>query len=560
MKRLLILAPLLLGFACSQRDAVNEHSDSQRPNILLIVVDDMGFTDLGSFGGEIKTPNLDQLAMAGIRFTNFQSASTCSPARSMMLTGVDNHLAGLGNMREDLAPNQQGQPGYEGYLNDRVVTVATQLKDAGYRTMLSGKWHLGLDKDTAPSSRGFEQTFTLLRGGASHFADMRPAYAPTPDVKADYRENGVVLDELPDGFEYSTQFYVDRLIQFLDEPANGDAPFFAYLALTAPHWPLQAPAEAIDRHVGNYDDGYDRLLSARLERAIQMGVIPRNAHINPAPPKYLPWNELSDERKKIEARSMEIYAAMIDEVDRHSGRLFDYLRETGQFDNTVILFLSDNGAEGHDLDETWPAEMFPDIRRTIDTSHDFSYQAMGHPGSYVLYGANWARAASPASNLYKGFPTEGGTRVAAFAHYRGFVQEAVIDDLFSVKDVTPTLLALAGVAQHDGSYQGRAIEKVTGISQVDVLTGSNKGVDTADRVLAFELFGKRSVREGRWKLVHMPEPYGTDDWQLFNLDHDLAESIDVASSHPEIVARLLAEWDRYVEENNVVIPDWVSGY
>ncbi len=547
----------------------------QRPNFLLILVDDMGYADIGSFGGEIATPNLDRLAYEGIRFSNFHAASTCSPTRSMLFTGVDSHRAGLGNMFEELAPNQKGQPGYEGYLNDRVVSLPTLLKDAGYRTYMTGKWHLGSGVGKGPAFQGFERSFALDSGGASHFGDMRPAYAPSPDVKANYSENGIKLDSLPAEFEYSSQYYVDRMIEYLDDHGDSEQPFFAYLSFTAPHWPLQAPDEAIARHEGRYDDGYDALATARLQRMKDLDLIPADAVRSGRSPKELPWDELSEEQQKTEIRAMEIYAAMIDEVDRHTGRLLDYLDASGAANNTVIIFMSDNGPEGHDLDETWPMEAYPDIRKTIDATHDFSYAAMGRPGSYVLYGPNWANAGSPAFRLHKAFPTEGGTRVAAFIYdprqnvgqpvVNNSVQNptrnsgpSIVDHFVYVTDVTPTVLEFAGVSHPGNSYQGRPIESPTGISFAPLLRGDTRSDET--RVTGAELFGKRVVRSGPWKLVHMSAPYGSNDWQLFNVMQDLGEAKDLSSDYPEKVEELKAHWDNYARENNVIIPDWVSGY
>lgn len=530
-----------------------------RPNVLVIVVDDMGFSDIGSFGGEIETPNLDALAFAGARLTNFQVAPTCSPTRAMLLTGVDNHKAGLGNMLEELSPNQLDQPGYEGRLNKRVVTVASLLRDSGYRTMMSGKWHLGQEPGSRPSDRGFDRAFSLLVGGASHFGDMRPAYAPTPDVKAKYAEDGKLLSALPSDFEYSSQYYVDRLINYL-QASPAEEPFFAYLSFTAPHWPLQAPKVSIDKYRGRYAAGYDTLLAKRLEKAKSLGVIPADASENSPPPAYRSWDTLSESERQREARAMEVYAAMIDEVDQHTGRLLAYLKEADEFDNTVIVFLSDNGAEGHDLNETWPTDLFPAIRNTIDTTHDFSYEAMGMPGSYVLYGHGWGRAASPALSLYKAFPTEGGTRAAAFVHYpKAIKSNTIVNDLLSVKDVTPTLLELAGVAHPGSRYAQRAIEPISGVSAWPVLTGLAIESDD-ERVLAGELFGKRSVRKGDWKIVHMPPPYGNDQWQLYNLREDLAERHDLASTHSNKLAEMQLLWNDYATTNNVILPDWVSGY
>ncbi len=546
-----------------------------RPNFLLILVDDMGYSDIGSFGGEIATPNLDRLAYDGIRFSNFHAASTCSPTRSMLFTGVDSHRAGLGNMFEELAPNQKGKPGYEGYLNDRVVSLPTLLKDSGYRTYMTGKWHLGSGVGKGPAYQGFERSFALDSGGASHYADMRPAYAPSPDVKANYSEDGVKLDTLPQGFEYSSQYYVDRMIGYLEDHGDSEQPFFAYLSFTAPHWPLQAPDEAIARHKGRYDDGYDALAATRLQRLKDLGLVPENAVRSGRSPKEQPWDELSEAQQKTEIRAMEIYAAMIEEVDRHTGRLIEHLEATGVADNTVIIFMSDNGPEGHDLDETWPMEAYPDIRRTIDASHDFSYEAMGRPGSYVLYGPNWANAGSPAYRLHKAFPTEGGTRVAAFVYdptqnarltdARDSAQDpmqdarrSIVDDFVYVTDVTPTILEYAGVAHPGTEYQGRPIEPAKGKSFMPLLRGE-PGSDEP-RVTGAELFGKRVVRSGPWKLVHMPEPYGNNEWQLFNVAEDLGESNDLSTDYPDRVEELKAHWEAYARDNNVIIPDWVSGY
>lgn len=529
-----------------------------RPNVLLIVVDDMGFSDLSSFGGEIATPNLDELAYSGIRFTNFHTATMCSPSRAMLLTSVDAHLAGFGNMLEELSPNQKSQPGYEGYLNDRVVTIASLLRDAGYGTYLSGKWHLGSGPGKGPTFRGFDRAFGLDTGGASYFSDMRPAYAPSPEIKANYWEDGEKLTTLPPDFEYATEYYADRMMDYLRDH-DSSQPFFAYLSYTAPHWPLQAPDEAIARQRGRYDAGYDELAQRRLARQREMGLVPESAERGRRSPKEKPWQTLSDDERATESRAMEVYAAMIDEVDRHTGRLLDFLDENGQLENTIIVFLSDNGPEGHDLDETWPMEAFPDIRRTIDDVHDFSYENMGRMGSYVLYGPNWANAGSPAFSLHKGFPNEGGTRVAAFIHYPKLIATPRIsNDFVFVSDVMPTVLELVGVTHPGDEYAGRPVEPMSGRSFVNVLGGRSRPVE--DRVTAVELLGKRAVRQGRWKLVDVPEPWGGGDWQLFDISQDVAERRDVSAEHPAVVAELKAAWDAYAEANGVILPDWVSGY
>ena len=561
MNRVFLFSACLFLAACSDDVPIapTNSAATDRPNILLIVVDDMAFSDLGSFGGEIPTPNIDRLAYAGMRFTDFHGAPMCSPSRAMLLTGVDAHPAGFGNMLEELSPNQKGQPGYEGYLHERVVTISQLLEDAGYRNYFTGKWHLGSGDIAGPGARGFERSFGLNSGGASHFSDMRPAYAPSPEIVADYWEDGVKLTELPPEFKYSSQYYVDKMIEYLGDHPSTEQPFFAYLSFTAPHWPIQAPDDAIARHAGRYDDGYDVLATARLGRAKKLGLIPQYAGRNERSPKEVPWADLSEENRKIETRAMEVYAAMIDEVDVHTGRLIDFMTSRGLLDNTIIFFMSDNGAEGHDLDETWPMESFPEIRKTIDSTHDFSVENIGRVASYTLVGPNWANAGAPSFNLHKGFPTEGGTHVAAFVHYPQMITApAISNDFVFIKDVAPTILELAGVEHPGDEYDGRPVEQMTGRSFVSLLEG--KGHTDSDRVTGIELVGKRMIRSGVWKLTHMPEPYGIDDWQLFNVQDDISESHDLSADYPEKVEELKSHWVEYAKRNNVIIPDWVSGY
>jgi arylsulfatase len=256
---------------------------------------------------------------------------------------------------------------------------------------------------------------------------------------------------------------------------------------------------------------------------------------------------------------MEVYAAMIDEVDVHTGRLLEFMSARGLLDNTIVLFMSDNGAEGHDLDETWPMETFPEIRKAIDSSHDFSYENIGRPGSYTLLGPNWAKATAPSLRLHKAFPTEGGTRVAAFAWFPEKIPApAISDDFVFVTDIAPTILELAGVDHPGTQYAGRSVEPVTGRSFVSILEGRGRTDD--DRVTGIELFGKRAIRAGDWKIVHMPTPHGTGDWQLFNVRNDSGESQDLAAEFPEKLAAMKVMWDEYARDNGVIIPDWVSGY
>ena len=567
----MLLSLLLLGCSLSAgcdagnpvteeapRSQPNTEERTARPNVLLIVVDDMGFADLGSFGSEIPTPHLDELAYAGIRLTNFVTSPACSPTRATLLTGVDPHRAGFGNLKEELAPNQEGQPGHEGYLTDNVVTVASLLRDAGYRTYMTGKWHLGVEAHSWPAARGFDRSFAMLKN-ASHFADMLPAYSPDPDAIAEYVEDDMLLDALPRDFEYSSQFYVDRLIDYIDDESGEERPFFSYLAFSAPHWPLQAPDPAIARFEGAYNDGYDVILERRLAAQMRMGIVPAHAAAAQRAPKGVAWDRLTDEQKRVEVRSMEIYAAMVAEVDRHVGRLVQYLRESGQLENTVIVFMSDNGAEGHDYDDTWPEDAFPAIRKAIDERHDFSFENMGRPRSYTFYGPNWARVSAPTLRLYKAFPTEGGVRTAAFVTYpRRFEQGVIRNELVLAKDLAPSMLAIAGVEHPGLQYRGRAVEPVSGRSMVEYFATGKYPLE--ERQHADELIGKKGIRRGKWKLVQMPEPFGSGAWELYDLDADPSERHDLAEEMPDLVDDLAAAWEAYAAANGVILPDWVSGY
>lgn len=542
-------------FACFSVMAADD--SAKRPNILLIIADDMGYSDLGSFGGEIATPNLDALAFAGVRFSNFLVNPACSPTRATLYTGVDAHLAGVGNMYEELSPNQQGQPGYEGHLNARVVSVASLLADSGYRTYLSGKWHLASSPGQGPGSQGFQHSFVLNSGGASHFSDMLPAYHPDPKARAAYTEDDRLLKALPKDFKYSSQYYADRLLRYLQDDRAND-PFFAVLAYTAPHWPIQAPDAAIARYKGRYDAGYDVLYRERRERVAELDLIPAAA-APPRPPKAVPWADLNERQQREQSRTMEVYAAMIDEMDRHTGRVIDHLRMTGELDNTLVVFMSDNGPEGHDLDETWGSEQFPAIRKVIDERYDFSFDNIGRPNSYAFYGAGWAMAGSAGLRMYKAFPSEGGTRVTAFAHFPGrFKAGSIYQAPIPLRDIVPTLLEVAGVAHPGKRYAGREVYPLKGHSLLPRLTGVD--ASTESQALGTELFGKYSLRKGEWKLLVMTPPYATGKPELYNVARDPGEANDLASQNPERLAAMMVLWREYVAANGVILPDRVSGY
>lgn len=547
-----LFRPLLLAaLATAGLHGMASAETVPRPNILLIIADDLGYSDIGAFGGEIQTANLDQLAANGLQLTSMYAAPTCSPTRSMLMSGTDNHLAGLGTMSEALQPFQRGKPGYEGYLNQRVHSIAELLRDGGYRTNMAGKWHLGMGPDQGPDKRGFERSFALLEGGAPHFKPSEKN--PTKLERATYRENGQPVD-LPESF-FSTDFYTDKLIDYLKEGEGSGKPFFAYAAYTAPHWPLQAPEDYIDRYKGVYDEGYDKIRLARIERMKAKGLLPDDfvpSEPNPASPVSPGWEQLSEDGKRTEARKMEIYAAMVDNLDHNIGRLLNYLRQSGEYNNTLIVFMSDNGASGEPHERFYPAG--PDT--------DNSYQNLGRKGSQIDYGARWAEVSAAPLRLFKGTTAEGGISVPAIVQLPAALRRQGIErSVARVDDLAPTFLALAGVADPGDAYKGQAKLPITGESMLPMLQGQAR----SKTELAGELFGNLYYREGDMKLLGLrsfvmpgeaPKPLRL---QLFDLSVDRGEQHDLTASQPQTVERLVQAWQQYAQEVGIVFPPAAKG-
>ncbi|MEN3953301.1 arylsulfatase [Iodidimonas sp. SYSU 1G8] len=521
----------------------------KRPNFLLIVADDLGYSDVGAFGSEIQTPHLDALANRGLKLNDFHSAPACSPTRSMLLTGTDHHIAGIGTMVEVATPEIQGLPGYEGYLNDRVITVTELLRDAGYTTLFSGKWHLGMTLETSPHARGFEKSFALLPGGHNHYG--HGGIGSIRGGQSLYTENDKFVETLPPDF-YSSDYFTDRLIGFLRERDDDGRPFFAYLPFSAPHWPLQAPRDVIAKYHGRYDEGPDVLRQERIARLKQIGLVPEYVVAHPVVSEQAEWETLSEEERIISARSMEVYAAMVDRMDWNIGRVVSYLEQTGELDDTVVIFLSDNGAEGS-LVEALPI-LGPKIAEHIRDNYDNSLENIGNGTSYVWYGPRWAQAATAPSRLYKAFTSEGGIRVVSFITWPGFQRQGTIGSAFStVQDITPTLLELAGIEHPGTEYQGRRIEAPRGVSLVPYLNGETDEAHAPDHATGWELFGRRAIRQGGWKAVYIPEPWGPGEWQLYDLGQDPGETDDLATREPGKLDELLRLWDAYVEETGVFL-------
>jgi len=524
---------------------------TNRPNFLVLVADDMGFSDLGSYGGEIATPVLDQLARDGVRFTEFYVSPTCSPTRSMLLSGTDMHVAGLGNMDTMLAPNQLGQPGYEGYLNHQVVTVASLLRDGGYHTYMAGKWHLGYQPDQIPRARGFERDFTLLAGGASHFSDQWNLEWQRP--RAPYMQDGRPLEKLPKDF-YSTKTYTDKMIEFIESNRNDGKPFLAYMAYTAPHGPLHVPDDWLRRYKNRYDVGWDVVQEVRFRRMKELGIIPEGVERAPRL-WYVPRSiDLTPALNSILGRKMEIYASMVEYLDKDIGRLTDYLKEIGEYENTVIIFFSDNGAEGNDLRAMVSGQ--PGSRGYLHAAYNFAEDhpfMWGRRGTYAEYGPGWATVSMTPFRVYKGLLSEGGIRAPLIISGPGVRGAGTINKeaVLHVMDIAPTMLELAGI-RHPDSYEGRQVLPMAGKSWVSMMAGQSESPRGLQDWLGFEFLGMRALRQDDWKLLWLHEPWGIGDWQLFNLAQDPGEMRDLSDQNPAKKQELLRAWNAYVQQFNII--------
>jgi len=542
MKNYLISIILFLAIVSFTSCENSEISDTDRrlPNILLIVADDLGYSDIGPFGGEIKTPALSKLARQGLMLTNFHVLPTCSPTRSVLLSGTDNHIAGLGSMGEIVSEKQKGHPGYEGYLNDRVVHLPRILKDGGYRTYMSGKWHLGHEKEHRPYARGFEETFALLPGGGSHFADKKPLSPPQVMI---YSRNGKVIDALPENF-YSSRNYTDYLLEWLERDKNKKGPFFAYLSYTAPHDPLHAPIEYIEKYKGKYDYGYNKLREKRLESLKRIGIYDESISLFPL--AGMPtWDQLSESQKAESARDMEVYAAMIDYMDEQISRVFDWLDKNKQMDNTLIIFFSDNGANGA-VPMAYPGQ----TNEFLD-GFDNSLENRGLIGSFIEQGPSWATASMSPRRLFKAFTTEGGIASPCIVKLPGSMgQKGSMSPAFAhVSDIMPTLLDLADI-DHP-SILNAELPGMMGKSLLPLLRGQTANIHLNEGI-GYELHGLCAYIKADWKILRLPKPFGTGDWELFNLRHDPAEAHDLSAENPEKLSELVLAWEEYSNKVGII--------
>jgi len=537
---------------------IEETNMGKKPNFLIILADDLGFSDTGCFGSEINTPSVNQLGKDGTRFTDFHTAAQCAPTRSMLMSGTDHHLVGLGQLVEFLAahPSHQGKLGHEGYLTSNVATLPEVLRDNGYHTMMSGKWHLGLKVEHAPVSRGFTRSFTLLGGGGNHFGwEPRPEATMKPPLGgvALHMEDDQYVDntQLPRNF-YSSDTYVDKLLQFMDERPK-EKPFFAYLAFSAVHWPLQCPKENSDRYKGRYDEGPDVLRLRRLAALKREGLVPEDVVPHPVVAPEVPeWNVMDDKWRAKSARSMEVYAGMVDRMDYNIGRVLAYLKDNEMYDDTEIYFMSDNGAEGVKAESVLMAG--GDLFDYIEKYYDNSLDNIGRRNSFVWYGARWSQAATAPSRLNKSYSTEGGVRVPLIVKPTAEIKNPtnICHEFCTIMDLMPTFLEKAGAAIPGKVYNGREVLSMRGASWVPYFSGKSSRIHEEDHVTGWELIGQAALRKGEWKINFVNKPKGPEVWQLYDLSKDPGEINDLASTHKDKLEELLKEYEAYAKETGVV--------
>lgn len=538
------IAALLIAAGCQKtQEEQPVETRAKRPNILLIVADDMGYSDIGAFGGEVATPTLDALAGDALRFSNFHVLPSCSPTRSVLLSGVDNHLAGMGTMGEFSTPEMENHPGYAGYLNFEVAALPEVLQADGYRTYMAGKWHLGDQPETRPHARGFDETFALMPGGGSHWNDRRPL---SPPQTMYYSRNGEDIESLPDDF-YSTRYYTDNLLRFIEDDQGDEDPFFAYLSYTAPHDPLHAPKEYIDKYRGVYDSGWDDLRQNRLQALVELGIVPAGAEPSPRIESVSAWSDLPNEERANSARDMEIYAAMLDYMDGQILRVFDYLKEIGEFDNTMIIFFSDNGANGA------VRMAYPGQTEEFLDSFDNSLENRGLVNSYVEMGPGWAQASVSPSRMFKGFTSEGGIRSPMIIKLPGVMSNAgsITKEFVHVRDIMPTILDIAGVS-HSETFDGRAVQPMQGQSLLEFVSGDANVPYAGSAHVGYELFGLKAFFDGHWKILNMPPPFASGEWELYNLAEDPGETHNLNDAYPEKVEEMVRSWEQYKEDNTVL--------
>ena len=569
-----LLRTLLIWMTLVPAGIVEARTDSARPNILFIVGDDIGFGDLGISGSVTRTPNLDRLAKEGTFFTNFHVSPVCSVSRSMMLTGNDPIEVGLAAFDYAIYPPAEGKPGYEAHLTRTTATIAEILQDAGYRTYTVGKWHLGGPGHggEGPEKWGFDRSYGIYTGGANHW-NQDPFHINTrdPEVMAKirkgeipqepYHEDGKLVKR-PIGI-YSDDLWTSKMMEYLEEGRESGKPFFAFVAYTTAHVPLQAPDFLIDKYYERYLElGFEGLHRTRFEAQKQLGIIPPDA---PYPertsnPLLRVWSEMDDEEKRLQARTMATYSAMMESQDYHIGMLLNYLKETGELDDTLIIYTPDNGPEGTDFRGDLSNAAFTKWARATFSQ---KFEDIGRGNSMVFLGTDWAGAANGSLQWWKWFIGEGGIRVPLIVvppKNTAFDRSGEMTDEYAfVKELPMTILDYAGVDHPKTEFKGRTITPPSGISLRPFLAGEEPSPRTEEEWVAFELFGNCYVVTGDYKAMRVrPGMYGDGRWHLYDIKNDPGETRPLEGDQPERLEKMIAIYERYAKDKGIVpvADDW----
>ena len=461
----------------------------------------------------------------------------CAPTRAMLLSGNDNHIAGMGG---------QGRVsevfGYEGKLTNRIVTIPQLLIEAGYHTYMAGKWHLGKTPEANPHQKGFERSFALLEGAGNHYTNQ----SALNDGLSTYTEDGDSTTW--ENGNYSTDFYTDKLIEYIDQNKADSKPFFAFAAYTSPHWPLQVDKPYWEKYSGLYDDGYEKLRERRLESLKKTGIIPQKAVLPPVHETVKPWNSLSENEKMKEARKMELYAGMVDNLDYNIGRLITYLKEIGEYDNTLFVFMSDNGAAYRDF-INW------DGYQKLRSYYNDDFENMGNYNSYVSYGPQWAEAGSAPFKYFKDYATEGGINTTLIISGKNVARRNEIHHGFlSVLDLAPTFYEMANVGYPE-KYNENEVYPLKGSSLLPFISAKTAVIHSSDYVFAIEHYGNAMLRKGDWKITNIKRPFELENFTLYNLSTDLGEQVDLKDREIEKFEEMMAEWAKFSAEVRLQMPD-----
>jgi len=530
-----LAAALLL--AAFPLEAAAQKPDKPRPNILLILFDDVGFSGIGAYGGDERTPRIDALAKRGIILARYYSSPFCGPTRAMLMTGMDSHQVGMGTLVETVTPAMRSAPGYSMRWQADQKTIGTMLSAAGYQTYVTGKWGIGEIGANLPNKFGFDRSYVMDATGGGNY-DAKPYLPGSHSVE--WFENGTPIT-LPQDY-YSSRSLIDKMIEYVDA-GDPNRPFFGYVALQAAHMPIQAPVEYVDRYNGVFDRGWDVMREERLRRAIDRGLVPPTTKLKPAPAVHRAWKDLSAKEKSLAAREMQVNAGMMEAADFHIGRLLDHLQATGRLDNTIVMVLSDNGAESGQSRISGVANLALDAVKLIE-GFDTSYENLGQRRSVTAVGPEWASVLSSPFDLYKFYGSEGGLRVPLVIAGPGIAASGVEHAPVHVADLAPTMLEAAGVPYDPAQFYGRSV--------LPMLSGASETTYADNESFAIEVSGNAALYRGKWKITRSTPPLGDNQWRLYDISVDPGETTDLSSANPQLFDDMLAEYRAYSEKVGVL--------